>query len=45
MAFYDRTCELQLLNQLYDRTEGGQLFVLYGRRRVGKGSSRRPARH
>lgn len=35
MAFYGRVRELRLLDNLYQRT-GGQLLVLYGRRRVGK---------
>lgn len=35
MAFYNRKRELALLDDLYTRT-GGQMFVLYGRRRVGK---------
>jgi AAA+ ATPase superfamily predicted ATPase len=35
MAFHNRQRELALLNDLYRRA-GGQLFVLYGRRRVGK---------
>src|SRR5438132_13940020 len=35
MPFYDRSRELELLDNLYARL-GGQLFVLYGRRRVGK---------
>ncbi len=35
MAFHNRSRELRLLDELYART-GGQLFVLYGRRRVGK---------
>ena len=35
MAFHNRQHELGLLNDLYRRS-GGQLFVLYGRRRVGK---------
>jgi uncharacterized protein len=36
MSFYDRIRELQMLDKLYARSEGGHLFVLYGRRRVGK---------
>jgi AAA+ ATPase superfamily predicted ATPase len=35
MAFYGRQRELLTLDNLYKRP-GGQLFVLYGRRRVGK---------
>ncbi|HKZ01399.1 MAG TPA: ATP-binding protein [Pyrinomonadaceae bacterium] len=35
MAFYDRKRELALLDNLYSRPQG-QMFVLYGRRRVGK---------
>ncbi len=35
MAFYDRQRELALLDDLYARP-GGQMFILYGRRRVGK---------
>ena len=35
MPFYDRQRELTLLDNLYTRP-GGQMFVLYGRRRVGK---------
>lgn len=35
MAFYDRKRELTILDDLYARPKG-QLFVLYGRRRVGK---------
>ncbi|MCC7362089.1 MAG: ATP-binding protein [Anaerolineales bacterium] len=35
MAFYDRTRELAMLDEQYSRP-GGQLFVMYGRRRVGK---------
>ena len=35
MSFYSRQRELRLLNEVYARA-GGQLFVLYGRRRVGK---------
>jgi AAA+ ATPase superfamily predicted ATPase len=35
MAFYNRKRELALLDDLYTRPDG-QLFVLYGRRRVGK---------
>jgi AAA+ ATPase superfamily predicted ATPase len=35
MPFHDRLRELQLLDELFARA-GGQLFVLYGRRRVGK---------
>lgn len=35
MAFHNRKHELALLNDLYRRS-GGQLLVLYGRRRVGK---------
>ncbi len=35
MAFYDRKREFALLDELYAKS-GGQLFVLYGRRRVGK---------
>ena len=35
MAFHNRKRELDLLDDLYARP-GGQLFVLYGRRRVGK---------
>ena len=35
MAFYDRKRELALLDNLYARPQG-QMFVLYGRRRVGK---------
>lgn len=35
MAFYDRQRELALLDDLYARQDG-QMFVLYGRRRVGK---------
>ncbi len=35
MPFYNRTRELALLDKLYTR-EGGQMFVLYGRWRVGK---------
>jgi len=35
MAFYDRQRELALLDNLYTRP-GGQMLVLYGRRRVGK---------
>jgi AAA+ ATPase superfamily predicted ATPase len=35
MPFYDRARELTMLDQLY-RRPGGQLLVLYGRRRIGK---------
>ena len=35
MVFYDRQRELALLDDLYARP-GGQMFILYGRRRVGK---------
>src|ERR1051325_10336022 len=35
MAFHNRTRELRQLDELYARP-GGQLFILYGRRRVGK---------
>ncbi len=35
MAFHNRKRELDLLDDLYARP-GGQMFVLYGRRRVGK---------
>src|SRR3972149_5637616 len=35
MTFYDRKRELRLLNEIFARS-GGQMFVLYGRRRVGK---------
>jgi uncharacterized protein len=35
MAFHDRKRELKLLDEIFARS-GGQLFVLYGRRRVGK---------
>lgn len=35
MAFYNRKRELALLDEIYARPNG-QLFVLYGRRRVGK---------
>lgn len=35
MTFYDRKRELRLLDELFARS-GGQMFVLYGRRRVGK---------
>lgn len=35
MAFHDRRHELEFLDELYARP-GGQLLVVYGRRRVGK---------
>src|SRR5438552_8923326 len=35
MPFYNRKRELALLDDLYVRA-GGQMFVLYGRRRIGK---------
>ncbi len=35
MAFYNRGHELALLDEVYARSSG-QMFVLYGRRRVGK---------
>jgi len=35
MAFHDRQRELAMLDNLYARQDG-QMFVLYGRRRVGK---------
>jgi uncharacterized protein len=35
MAFYNRQPELALLDSVFRRA-GGQLFVLYGRRRIGK---------
>jgi AAA+ ATPase superfamily predicted ATPase len=35
VAFYGRRRELALLDDLY-RRPGGQMFILYGRRRVGK---------
>ena len=35
MTFYNRNRELRLLNEIFARS-GGQMFVLYGRRRVGK---------
>jgi AAA+ ATPase superfamily predicted ATPase len=35
MAFHDRKRELALLDNVYTRPDG-QMFVLYGRRRVGK---------
>ena len=34
--FYGRTRELDKLDRVFARKQGGQLFVLYGRRRVGK---------
>jgi AAA+ ATPase superfamily predicted ATPase len=34
--FFGRESELTTLDRLYQRPSGGQLFVLYGRRRVGK---------
>lgn len=34
--FLDRTDELALLGQLLERERGGELLLLYGRRRVGK---------
>lgn len=35
VPFYDRKRELGILDDLYERPEG-QMFVLYGRRRIGK---------
>jgi uncharacterized protein len=34
--FVGRTRELRMLDDLHARSRGGQMFVLYGRRRVGK---------
>ena len=34
--FLDRTDELAMLEQLLNRQRGGELLLLYGRRRVGK---------
>ncbi len=34
--FFGRTRELDKLDRLFARQQGGQMFVLYGRRRVGK---------
>lgn len=34
--FVDRTDELAMLQQLLNRQRGGELLLLYGRRRVGK---------
>ena len=34
--FFGRTRELEKLDRLHERVRGGQMFVLYGRRRVGK---------
>lgn len=34
--FVDRTDELAMLEQLLNRQRGGELLLLYGRRRVGK---------
>ena len=34
--FIDRSDELAMLDQLLNRQRGGELFLLYGRRRVGK---------
>jgi len=34
--FIDRTDELAILEQLLNRQRGGELLLLYGRRRVGK---------
>lgn len=36
MPFYNRRRELKLLDKVYSDRRAGQLFVLYGRRRVGK---------
>jgi uncharacterized protein len=36
MKFIDRTEELAILEQLRKRQRGGELLLLYGRRRVGK---------
>jgi AAA+ ATPase superfamily predicted ATPase len=35
MKFIDRTEELAILEQLRKRRRGGELLLLYGRRRVG----------
>jgi hypothetical protein len=35
MAFYGRTRELALLDQMYSKSDA-RMFLLYGRRRVGK---------
>ncbi|NJM40607.1 MAG: AAA family ATPase [Anaerolineae bacterium] len=34
--FFGRTAELAALDRIYARERGGHMFVLYGRRRVGK---------
>jgi AAA+ ATPase superfamily predicted ATPase len=36
MLFIDRVDELAMLKRIQERQQGGELFLLYGRRRVGK---------
>ncbi|MBS3135990.1 ATP-binding protein, partial [Candidatus Woesearchaeota archaeon] len=35
-TFYDRKQEIKLLKEEFDNLQSGKMFVVYGRRRVGK---------